>query len=355
MAKAKRLPSGRWRVLLYIGTDAETGKRKYESITADTRSEAELLAAKRRAEIEHGIQKEKNPAAMTVAEAMDRYIDDREETASPKTIREYRGYRRLYLQRLMGIKLSNLTAEMIQKEINREARRLSPKSISNIWGLLRAALGEVNPGAQYHIKLPPKERKEMSIPTNEQLMQLFESVEGKRIEIPVILAATCGMRRGEIAALDLVHDINYNTCEISINKAIAHTSDGEWVVKPPKTAGSKRTVMAPEWVIHKCRRALEEGYEAMNPDHISTCFAKLCKRQGLHIRFHDLRHYYASLMLSLGIPDKYAMANMGHSTPNMLKNVYQHLMEDKRTEFSMQITGYFQQMQHEMQHADCDK
>lgn len=355
MAKAKRLPSGSWRVLLYVGIDENTGKRKYESITADTKSEAELLAAQLKADLERGIKKEKNTSELTVGEAIDRYIDNREDVASPKTIREYRGYRRLYLQRILDIKVANLTEEIIQKEINREARRLSPKSIYNIWGLLRAALGEANPNTQYHIKLPKKERKEMKIPSNEQLLQLFESVEGKRIEIPVILAATCGMRRGEIAALDIAHDINYATCEVNINKATAHALDGEWIIKEPKTPGSKRTVLAPEWVIQKCQKAMTDGYEPMNPDHISTCFAKLCKKLGINIRFHDLRHYYASLMLSLGIPDKYAMANMGHSTPNMLKNVYQHLMDNKRTEFSKQITGYFQEMQHEMQHENLDE
>jgi len=349
MAKAKRLPSGTWRVLLYVGKD-ETGKRQYESFTADTKAQAELLAAKRKSEIELGIQKEKHPTTMTVGEAMDRYIDDREDVASPKTIRDYRGYRRLYFQRLMSIKVRDLTTEMIQKEINKEAKFLSPKSIYNIWGLLRAALADVNPEAHYRVRLPKRERKEMKIPTNEQLIQLFEYAEGKRIEIPIILAATCGMRRGEIAGLDLAHDVNYKSGEISINKAVVKDTAGEWVVKAPKTAGSKRKIMAPEWVIDKLWSAHQDGYEAMNPDHISTTFAKLSKKLEIHIRFHDLRHYYASLMLALGIPDKYAMANMGHSTPDMLKNVYQHLMEDKKSEFSSQITSYFQRMQHDMQH-----
>ncbi len=350
MAKAKKLPSGTWRVLLYTGKDENTGKRQYESFTADTKAQAELLAAKRKSEIELGIQKEKHPTTMTVGEAMDRYIDDREDTASPKTIREYRGYRRLYLQKLMSIKVRHLTTEMIQKEINREAKHLSPKSIYNIWGLLRATLSEVNPEAIYRIKLPPKEQKEMNIPTNEELMRLFDYVDGKRIEIPVILAATCGMRRGEIAALDLAKDVNYKTGEISITKAMANSPSGEWIVKEPKTKGSKRKITAPEWVVTKLWAAKKAGYKNMNPAHITSSFARICDKLEIDIRFHDLRHYYASLMLSLGIPDKYAMANMGHSTPNMLKNVYQHLMEDKKSEFSSQITSYFQKMQHTMQH-----
>ena len=60
-------------------------------------------------------------------------------------------------------------------------------------------------------------------------------------------------------------------------------------------------------------------------------------------------------MLSLGVPDKYAMQRMGHATPNMLKNVYQHLMDDKNEEVTEQINRYFETMQHEMQHENARK
>lgn len=88
-----------------------------------------------------------------------------------------------------------------------------------------------------------------------------------------------------------------------------------------------------------------------HPEHITSAFLKKMKRIGCDgIRFHDLRHYYASVMLSLGIPDKYAMERMGHSTPNMLKTVYQHLMEEKKNEVSDVVNDFFEKMQHEMQH-----
>ena len=68
----------------------------------------------------------------------------------------------------------------------------------------------------------------------------------------------------------------------------------------------------------------------------------------------DLRHYYASLMLSLGIPDKYAMTRMGHATPNMLRNVYQHLRDEKDREATAAINSHFDTMQRNMQLNNSD-
>ena len=125
------------------------------------------------------------------------------------------------------------------------------------------------------------------------------------------------------------------------------------MTKQPKTTSSTREIDCPEWVIEKLKAARDSGYKIKNPARISNTFATLCDRLRLDIRFHDLRHYYASLMLSLGVPDKYAMQRMGHATPNMLKNVYQHLMDDKNEEVTEQINRYFETVQHEMQHENA--
>lgn len=60
----------------------------------------------------------------------------------------------------------------------------------------------------------------------------------------------------------------------------------------------------------------------------------------LKCRFHDLRHYNASIILALGVPDKYAMERMGHSTTDMLKKVYQHVMTEKRKEVSDVVNAH---------------
>lgn len=349
MSEAKKLPSGKWRNLLYVGKD-ENGKRIYESFTADTKKEANLLAMARARELEQGIRKDRTPSELTVGEAIDRYIEERDSVLEPKTVREYKGYRRNYAQNLMHVRLKNLTPADVQREINRESRRLSPKSIRNIWSLLNAAITNAVPDMKFRPLLPAKEKKEIQIPTNSELLDLLLYVEGKKIEIPVILAATCGLRRGEISAFDLKNDVDYQNGSITVRKAMSKNDESEWVTGKPKTYSGYRTIDAPAWVIDKLKEARDSGYEMPKPDRISNAFARICKKLKLKIRFHDLRHYYASLMLSLGVPDKYAMARMGHATPNMLKNVYQHLMDDKNKEVTQAINQHFETMQHAMQH-----
>lgn len=353
MANAKRLPSGNWRVQLYAGTD-KNGKRIYESITAPTKAEAELIAATRRVELDHEKLTQKYPTEQTVGEAIDVYIAERDGYLSPKTIRDYISYRRLYLQNLMRVKIKNLSEQQIQREINRESRRLSPLTVRNLWRLLHAALMQVNPSQtqRYYIRLPKPNRKETHIPNEEQLFALFEFARGTRMEIPVVLAATCGLRRGEIAALDLSADVDFAKNEIRVTKTYTNTPSGEWIIKSPKTKSGNRTIPAPEWVIDILRDAEKSGYQPPHPSTITSAFSRIREKLNLNIRFHDLRHYYASLMLALGIPDKYAMANMGHSTPDMLRNVYQHLIDAKKTEFSAQITGFLQSQY--LSHAQSD-
>lgn len=353
MANAKRLPSGNWHVQLYAGT-GKNGKRIYESITAPTKAEAELIAATRRIELDREKLIQNRPAEQTVGEAIDAYIAERDGYLSPKTIRDYISYRRLYLQNLMHIKIKNLSEQQIQREINRESRRLSPLTVRNLWRLLHAAITQINPSQaqRYYIRLPKPDRKETHIPNEEQLFTLFEFTRGTRMEIPVILAATCGLRRGEIAALDLSKDVDFAKNEIRVTKTYTNTPSGEWIVKSPKTKSGNRTIPAPEWVIDILRDAEKSDYHPPHPSTITSAFIRIRKKLNIDVRFHDLRHYYASLMLALGIPDKYAMANMGHSTPDMLKNVYQHLIADKQAEFSAQITGFLQSQY--LSHAQSD-
>lgn len=353
MAKAKKLPSGNWRVLLYVGTD-ENGKRQYESITAATEAEANMLASRRRYDIERGINHERRPEELTVEEAIAKYIAEREELLSPKTIREYDSMMRNHFDGIKHTKLKKLTERAVKLELSREASALSAKSVQNIYGLLKSVLSEFAPELDLEIKTPKAEKTEMNIPSNDELLMIFSATENTQLELPILLAATCGLRRGEICAIDLEKDVDYERCKISVIKAVAENRENEWVVKGTKTKSSKRIIDCPDWVIDRLHEAKENGYKFPKPYIVTNNFARLKKEYGLKIRFHDLRHYYASLMLSLGVPDKYAMQRMGHSTPNMLKNVYQHVMEDKNREFTEQINEFFGGLQHEMQHKNHD-
>ena len=339
MSDAKKLPSGKWRNLLYVGKDAN-GKRKYESFTADTKLEANLLAMERARELEQGINKERTPSTITVGEAIDQYINDRDGILSPKTVREYKGLRKNCLQSIMHLRLPQLNTSNVQRAINNDSKRLSPKSVRNAYALFKSALKSINPELEYAVILPKLRKKEIKIPTAEELERILDEVRDTNLEIPVLLGATCGLRRGEISAIDVNRDIDYQRCVITINKAMANNDQNEWIIKDTKTTSSERSLKAPQWVVERIAE-IKDSYIPITPDNLTHYFREACDRVGVDIHFHCLRHYFASTLLALGVPDKYAMKRTGHATPNMLKNVYQHIMDQKDVEIDDATEAWF--------------
>lgn len=339
MSKAKQLPSGSWRARVFIGRDAN-GKQQFQSITCATKAECEMIANRIRYEIDVGIRNTKAPSEMRLCDAIDRYIEDRSHILAPKSIREYKAMARNYFKEIMPFPVARLTQAIVQREVNREAARLSTKTLKNMMGLISPAVQAVIPDKKFQIKYPMPTKHEITIPTADDIQRLIQSSIGTRIEIPVLLAVTCGLRRGEIAALDLNKDIDYKQCKITISKAITINDKGEWILAKPKAVASYRTVEIPPEALARIKE-LAPTYKPINPGHLTSAFQRLCAKNNLKIRFHDLRHYYASTLLALGVPDMYAMKRMGHSTTNMLKTVYQHIMADKDAEITSAITNHF--------------
>lgn len=149
------------------------------------------------------------------------------------------------------------------------------------------------------------------------------------------------MRRGEIAALDIKNDIDYERGLISITKAYTQNTDGEFILKEPKTCCGKRVVVCPKWATERIKKYAEKyKYEMPNPTQIGGEYQRLRKKYNLCCSFHGLRHYFASVMLALDVPEKYAMERMGHSTNSMLKH-YQESMQEKEIEINTAMSIYF--------------
>lgn len=346
MAKATKLPSGAWRIQLYAGKD-ENGKTIRESITAPTKREVEEKARLREIEIQHGKFTSSDTINLTVGEAIDIYIDGRDSVLSPKTILEYRNMRKNYCKDIMSVKVRSLSENALQKSINNLAKTHSPKTIRNFLGLLMPAVHAVEKSIDFNINLPQRDHKEMQIPEEDMLYRIMEEAKGTELYIPVLLGATCGLRRGEIAALSYAEDFDHERNTVTINKAVVRNSEGLWEVKKPKSDAGYRTIKVPAWVMETIKEAADNGEHPCNADYITTGYMRILRQLGIKgIRFHDLRHYYASSLLALGVPDKYAMARMGHSTTNMLKNVYQHRMKDKDKELDEMIESYFNSIEH---------
>lgn len=188
MATAKKLPSGSWRVNLYIGVGAD-GKRKYKSFTAPTKKEAEFLAAN------YNMKRKESPSNITFAEALANYIECKANVLSPTTISSYRSQQRLYFSSIKNKKLSQITQADIQREINTLAERLSPKTVHCAHGLISAVFGMLVPEIKLNTSLPHKQRKFKNLPPPQLIIK---AVKGTDIELPVLLGLWCGFRMSEI-------------------------------------------------------------------------------------------------------------------------------------------------------------
>ena len=318
MATAKKLPSGSWRVQVFAGTD-ENGKVIRKSFTAPTKKQAEFLAA------EFAAKKRSSVSTMTVGEAIDRYIDSKDEVLSPTTINEYRKMRRNYLQPLMSIRLDDLTREQVQLAVNAEARKHSAKTVINAHGLLSAALAMHSPDFVLRTTLPRKVKKlRRDLPTSEDVMRVMH---GEPAELPVLLALCCCLRVSEVRGIrkDAVHG-NF----LSIERVIV-TVNGQHIEKELlKTDDSRRIEEIPDFLRDMILAAPTEYATTLTGQAIYKQFSRRMAAAGFKVRFHDLRHISASDMHAQGIPDKVAAERGGWSGTQTMREVYQHTFSDDR-------------------------
>ena len=258
---------------------------------------------------------------------------------SPSTIRGYTSLRKNHYSGFENLSVDDLTEDMVQKYVNKLAVTLSPKSVKNIYTLLCSA---VKPYIRFsNIKLPQKIKTAIQIPTDEMVIKCLEASEGTELHTAILLAAYLGLRRSEICALTK-DDINKRARTLSINKAVVLNTDMERIVKPPKSFAGNRTLTVPAFLFEELVKVKHDKLVDLDIVQITAQFERLTKKLGYSFRFHDLRHYNASVMLSLNIPNKYAQERMGHATDNMLKNVYQHTISKKQVDVSNTINTYFE-------------
>jgi len=257
------------------------------------------------------------------------------------------------------ITLRNLTAKDIQEYYLYELKRVSANSVihyhANIHKALKYAvkidLIDVNPADK--IERPKKERYVSSYYDAEELNRLFEVSKGSKLEIPILLGAFYGLRRSEAIglkwrAIDFEQDtiiINHTVtvCDIDGKKSLVASDT-------TKTKSSLRTLPLVPFMKERllalkeeqkenrrlCGRCYNTNYleyvcvneigDLINPNYVSKSFPTLLKENGLRpIRFHDLRHSCASLLLANGVPMKQIQEWLGHSDFSTTANIYAHL------------------------------
>lgn len=341
MATPKKLPSGSWRCQVFDYTD-ENGKKHYRSITAPTKKECALLAA------EFSSSKQRiSKGNLTVAEALEQYVSIKKDVLSPTSIRSYDSMRKNRFALLNDLPIQNLTNSDVQKWVNALTKKLASKSIYDTYGYLVATLDMFAPEIRLKVKLPRKQKQEIHVPSDEDVKKVLALVEGTDLEIAILFAAFGPLRRGEICALTS-NDIRGKT--VTVSKSMVRDTRNKWIIKEPKTDASYRTVIMPDFVIDRIKD-IEGPLITVKPDTLTEQFERLFKNTDIpKFRFHDLRHYSASIMHAIGIPDQYIMQRGGWSTDGVMKAVYRNAIDDQTKKMNTKINDYFNAISHEISH-----
>ena len=258
-----------------------------------------------------------------------------------------------------GITLGGLQAVDIQMFYTSQLKRVSANTVIHYHAIIHRALKyavktdliDVNPADK--VERPRKDRFTASFYDGNEVNRLFQAARGTPLELPVMLAAFYGLRRSE--AVGLKWDaIDFENKTIAIRHTVTACAEKgrriEVAADTTKTASSRRTLpLVPAFQTKLaalkeqqeknrilCGRSYCTDYlgyvlvDAMGNrlklSYISTAFPALLKRNGLRpIRFHDLRHSCASLLLKNGVPMKQIQEWLGHSDFSTTANIYAHL------------------------------
>ncbi len=329
--KAKKLPSGHWRARAYYTVN---GEKKCKSFTAETKKEAEYLAS-----VFLMKEKDRKKCGLTVGEAIDEYINSKENILSPTTIESYRKIKKNNLTELCDIPISKLEQDTVQKHFNKLAMTKSPKTLLNIHGLLASTINIYAPEIKLRTTLPKKQKKINSFP---EVSEIINVVKGTEIELPCMLAIWQGLRMSEIRG---IRKSDIRDGILTINRVMVTVKNKHIVKEETKTIESRRQLKLPEYILNLIDKVDGEYVTELSGNAIYKRFSRILKNNNIeHIRFHDLRHLNASVMLALGIPDKYAMERGGWSSTSVMKSVYQHTFNAERQAVDEKIDCFFNEI-----------
>lgn len=333
MATPKKLPSGNWRIQVY--SHSIDGKKKKVSFTAPTKAEANRLAA----EFMANKANEKTPQNITVEYALEKYIKDKSNVLSPTTYREYKRALKVF-EPIAKVRIGSLSSSTIQSFVNELSKDKSPKTVRNYYSQLLSSI-QMFSDRKFHVTLPQKKNIERHIPTDADVNTMLE-MANTSLKLAILLSSIGTLRRGEICALkygDIMQDFN----AIYVHSDMVLGENGWEYKEIPKTSSSTRRVVLPKYIIELLGEGENDEFIIkVKPSTITSDFINLRNRLGLECRFHDLRHYAASIMHALNIPDVYIMEKGGWSSDSVLKSVYRNSLSDKASHFTSIANEYFE-------------
>lgn len=284
----------------------------------------------------------------TVKDCILKYAEYKRTKNSPSTTREYIALPRRLSEAFLSTPISKVDQFTIDAEIMRlQGNGLARKTMLNYMSSVRTAINKFYPDLKINLEqLPEKEpSEEPYIPTKEEVKELLEYVNKNDIMfyVPIALAALCGVRRSELAAIKVSSiDDEYN---LHILTAIVQDENNDWVEKGNKTFKSTRLVPIPKPLADRIKL---QGYVYNgNINSIGKALKRIEKEMGLpEFSLHKLRHFYITELWENGLKEADILYLSGHSKASDINKViyrHQRIKEDRerRQKLSDGITSDF--------------
>ena len=341
--KARKLPSGTWRIQLRLGGESinVNARTEKECVRLAQITKAEYLAGKRQAPPESEPEAEKLP---TLREAIDDYIKGRSNILSPSTIRGYEYIKKHRFAGIMDRSLSDLTEADYLAACNQEATLCAAKTLKNAWGLIGSVIKATTGQSAPEMPLPQVVPNEIPFLDPDQIKTFVSAVQGDPCEIPLLLALS-SLRRSECLALRW-ENVDLQNSRIRVKGAAVYGPDEKLVQKP-----TNKNTSSARWVpilIPELKEALTAAKQptglvvTRSATNIRRRLEIICRENDLpRLSIHGLRHSFASLAYHLQVPEQVTMEIGGWSDIQTMRKIYTHIAQSDISRYEHAFSGFF--------------
>ncbi|MCM3180194.1 site-specific integrase [Cytobacillus horneckiae] len=356
----------KWSYTVDIGKDPKTGKRRQRSKSGyKTKKEAQAALA----ELVNNVEKGK------VVEASSRYFNEFTIEYMDKTYKNrvkastYDRTMSLINTHILpwfeNIQLKDINPFMVHEFYDEKIKEYTPSYVQRMHEIMRRILYKafewelILKDVASRLEPPKKEKTVLDVWSVQNVNDYLKFTKHSRYHPIFYLAAHTGMRKGEILGLSW-EDVDFESRKLKINKTL-YKITGEFLLQSPKSYSSIRTIYMDDDLIRvlkkqKVKQNIEkmkfgtvykehnmvfaqETGEFINPTAVNQLFTRFIKQSKLpYIRFHDLRHTHATILLQMGVNPKLVADRLGHSSVKITLDIYSHVLPEMQQNLTDQFS-----------------